>query len=137
MTMKFAYLRNAVVALALLSAEASAQEQPVTAKCESVPLMAAWAELGEKGKFAQFHEYAILQKIEHYKAFDNVYYVGICWVSAWLLTSPQGHVLIDTLYEPFTERRLAKVRALGFGPNDSKLVAITHGHFDHAGGAAR
>ena len=73
-------LRNAVAALALLSAEASAQEQPLTTKCESAPLMAAWTELGEKGKVAQFIKYAELQKIEPYKAFDNVYYVGICWV---------------------------------------------------------
>ena len=39
--MKFAF-RNAVAALALLSAQASAQEQPLTTKCESAPLMAAF-----------------------------------------------------------------------------------------------
>jgi metallo-beta-lactamase class B len=77
-----------------------------------------------------------LNKIEPYKAFDNVYYVGICWVSAWLLTSPQGHVLIDTLYGPYTDQLLATIRALDFDPKDIKLV-ITHGHRDHAGGAAR
>ena len=49
MTLRF---RNAVAALALLSAEASAQEQPLTTKCESAPLMAAWTEFGEKGKVA-------------------------------------------------------------------------------------
>jgi hypothetical protein len=41
--------------------------------------MAAWTEFGEKGKVAQFVKYAELQKIEPYKAFDNVYlsaYVG-------------------------------------------------------------
>jgi metallo-beta-lactamase class B len=46
-------------------------------------------------------------------------------------------VLIDTLYEPFTEQLLANVRTLGLDPKDIKLVVITHGHFDHAGGAAR
>jgi metallo-beta-lactamase class B len=80
---------------------------------------------------------AALQKIEPYKAFDNVYYVGICWVSAWLLTSPRGHVLIDTLYGPYTDQMLGNIRALGFDPKDIKLVVITHGHFDHAGGAVR
>ena len=130
-------LRSALAALSLLATQTSAQEQPATTKCESTPLMAAWTELGEKGKVAQFIEYAVAQKIEPYKAFDNVYYVGICWVSAWLLTSPQGHVLIDTLYEPFTEQLLANVRTLGLDPKDIKLVVITHGHFDHAGGAAR
>jgi metallo-beta-lactamase class B len=131
MTLRF---RNAVAALALLSAEASAQEPPRTTKCESAPLMAAWTEFGEKGKVAQFLEYAVLQKIEPYKAFDNVYYVGICWVSAWLITSPNGHVLIDTLYAPYTSQMLGNIRALGFDPKDIKLVVVTHGHFDHAGG---
>ena len=65
--------------------------------------MAAWTEFGEKGKLAQFLEYAVLQKIEPYKAFDNVHYVGICWVSAWLITSPKGHVLVDTLYGQYTD----------------------------------
>ena len=77
-----------------------------------------------------------MHKIEPYKAFDNVYYVGICWVSAWLITSPNGHVLIDTLYGPYTSQMLGNIRALGFDPKDIKLVVVTHGHFDHAGGLA-
>ena len=80
---------------------------------------------------------AALQKIEPYKAFDNVYYVGICWVSAWLITSPNGHVLIDSLYGGFTDQLIENVRRSGHDPKDIKLVVMTHGHFDHAGGAAR
>ena len=99
--------RNAVAALALLSAQASAQEQPLTTKCELAPLMAAFTVFSETGRMppnlVKFIGDAALQKIEPYKAFDNVYYVGICWVSAWLITSPNGHVLIDTLYGPYTE----------------------------------
>ena len=75
-----------------------------------------------------------MNRIEPYKAFDNVYYVGICWVSAWLITSPNGHVLIDTLYGPYTGQMLGNIRAVGFDPKDIKLVVVTHGHFDHAGG---
>ena len=135
MTLRF---RNAVAALALLSAQASAQEQPLTTKCESAPQMAAFIVISETGKmppnFVKFLADAALQKIEPYKAFDNVYYVGICWVSAWLITSPNGHVLIDTLYGPYTSQMLSNIRALGFDPKDIKLVVVTHGHFDHAGG---
>ena len=130
--------RNAVAGLALLAAEASAQEQPLTTKCESVPLMAAFQVFGESGRMPQslvnFLGDAALNKFEPYKAFDNVYYVGICWVSAWLITSPNGHVLIDTLYGPYTSQMLGNIRALGFDPKDIKLVVVTHGHFDHAGG---
>jgi len=76
------------------------------------------------------------QYIEPWKAFDNVHFVGICWVSAWLITSPKGHILIDTLYEPFTETLLANIRKVGADPKDIKVVLMTHGHFDHAAGAA-
>lgn len=131
-------LRNAVAALALLSAQASAQEQPLTTKCESAPQMAAFVVFSETGKmppnFVKFIGDAAWQKIEPYKAFDNVYYVGICWVSAWLITSPNGHVLIDTLYGPYTSQLLGNIRTLGFDPKDIKLVAVTHGHVDHVGG---
>ncbi len=131
--------RYAAAALALLSAQAaSAQEQPLTTRCESVPLMAAFAVFSETGRMppnlANFIGDAASNKIEPYKAFDNVYYVGICWVSAWLITSPNGHVLIDTLYGPYTNQMLENIRALGFHPKDIKLVVVTHGHVDHAGG---
>ena len=133
-------LRYAVATLALLSMEAKAQE-PLTTRCESVPLMSAFTVFFDTGRMppdlSRFLGDVALNKIEPYKAFDNVYYVGICWVSAWLLTSPQGHVLIDTLYGPYTDQLLANIRALGFNPKDVKLVVMTHGHVDHAGGAVR
>jgi metallo-beta-lactamase class B len=131
-------LRNAVAALALLSPQAYAQEQPLTTKCESAPLMAAFTVFSETGRMpanlGKFIGDAALNKIEPYKAFDNVFYVGICWVSAWLITSPNGHVLIDTLYGPYTSQMLDNIRALGLEPKDIKLVVVTHGHVDHAGG---
>lgn len=126
-----------------LSMEVAAQEQPkpLTTKCESPPIMGAFTLFSETGRMppdlARFLADATLQKIEPYKAFDNVYYVGICWVSAWLITSPNGHVLIDTLYGAFTEQMLANITAVGFDPKDVKLVVVTHGHFDHAGGMAK
>ena len=43
-------IRYAAAALALLSAEASAQEPPLTTKCESAPLMAAFTVFGETGR---------------------------------------------------------------------------------------
>jgi len=134
------YLHCIVAGLAMLSAGAKAEE-PLTTRCESPPLAAAFAVFFETGRMpanlSRFIADAALQKIEPYKAFDNVYYVGICWVSAWLLTSPRGHVLIDTLYGSYTDQMLANISALGFDPKDIKLVVITHGHRDHAGGAAR
>jgi metallo-beta-lactamase class B len=123
------------------NAASPASPTPVTERCESAPIMAAFALFGETGRMPKdlgaFLANAALQKIEPYKAFDNVYYVGICWVSAWLITSPRGHVLIDTLYGNFTDQLLAHVRTVGFDPKDIKLVVVTHGHFDHAGGMSK
>jgi metallo-beta-lactamase class B len=100
--------------------------------------MAAFTVFSETGRMppnmARFIGDAALNKIEPYKAFDNIYFVGICWVSAWLITSPNGHVLIDTLYGPYTSQLLENIRTLGFDPKDIKLVVVTHGHVDHAGG---
>src|SRR5213078_608549 len=77
------------------------------------------------------------QYIAPWKAFDNVHFVGICWVSAWLITSRKGHILIDTLYDPFVDTLLDNIRKVGADPRDIKVVLITHGHFDHAAGAAK
>lgn len=125
-----------------ISATALLAETPTLSdKCESGPITARFVEFGKTGKMPpdlrQFLGNPAAQNIEPYQAFDNVYYVGICWVSAWLITSPNGHVLIDTLYGPYTDRLLANISALGLDPQDIRLVVVTHGHFDHAGGLVR
>jgi metallo-beta-lactamase class B len=72
-----------------------------------------------------------------FKAFDNLYYVGVGYVSSWLLTTEQGLILIDTLEDRYVDRLLDNIRKVGFDPKDIKYVVITHGHYDHVGGVAR
>lgn len=70
------------------------------------------------------------------RIYGNTWYVGSHGLSAILITSPQGHVLIDgTLPEnaPMVE---ANIRALGFHLHDVKLILNTHAHGDHAGAIA-
>src|ERR1051325_7383489 len=74
------------------------------------------------------------QYIEPWKAFDNVYFVGVCWVSAWAFRTSDGVVLIDTLHEPHVEQLIANLRKVGIDPADARYVLMTHGHFDHVGG---
>lgn len=136
------WTRRAIAASMLLAGAGAAWSQtPLTTRCESAPIMSLFSVFGSTGRMppdlGRFLQDAALQRIEPYRAFDNVHYVGICWVSAWLITSPQGHVLIDTLYGRFTDQLLQNIRTAGFDPKDIKLVLITHGHFDHAGGASR
>ena len=75
------------------------------------------------------------QIVQPYQAFDNVYYVGLCWVSAWIIKTPEGAILIDTLHEPFADQLIANIKAVGVDPKDIRYVLMTHGHFDHTGGA--
>jgi metallo-beta-lactamase class B len=56
-------------------------------------------------------------------------------VSAWLVNTNDGSVLIDTLYGPFTNQLVENLESTGVDLDDIKYVLITHGHFDHAGGA--
>ena len=78
-----------------------------------------------------------LQKIEPFKVFDNLYYVGPCYVSVWLVTTPQGHILFDSAQEPYVDHVIANIRKVGINLRDIKHIILSHGHLDHVGGAAR
>ena len=78
-----------------------------------------------------------IQKIEPFKVFDNLYHVGPCYVSSWVLTTPQGDILFDTAQEPFVDMIEANIKKIGVDPHDIKYIIIDHGHIDHFGGAKR
>jgi metallo-beta-lactamase class B len=71
------------------------------------------------------------------QAFDNLYYVGSAWVSAWVLKTSEGLILIDALNntKEATELILGGMRRLGLDPAQIRYVLVTHGHGDHYGGA--
>jgi metallo-beta-lactamase class B len=77
------------------------------------------------------------QAVEPWSAFDNIPSAGVCWVSAWAIRISDGVVLIDTLHEPHVDRLVANLGKAGINLADIKYVLMTHGHFDHVGGAAR
>lgn len=72
-------------------------------------------------------------------AFDNLFYLGSGWVSAWALKTSDGLVLIDALNTAEEVDRLlvGGMRKLGLDPAQIKTLLITHGHGDHYGGALR
>lgn len=78
-----------------------------------------------------------LQRVEPFQVFDNLYYVGAKWVSAWLLESDQGLILFDALYGDLTDIAIDGIRQLGFDPDDVRYVIVSHAHYDHVGGARR
>ena len=70
------------------------------------------------------------------RVFGNTWYVGTCGLTALLVTSEQGHVLIDGATEAAGPLIAANIRALGFDPADVKYLLNSHEHFDHAAGLA-
>jgi metallo-beta-lactamase class B len=70
------------------------------------------------------------------RIFGNTFYVGTCGISVLLITSPQGHVLIDAATEAAAPSILANIRSLGFDPRDVRYIIGSHEHLDHMGGFA-
>lgn len=77
------------------------------------------------------------QKIEPFKVFDNLYYVGPGYVSVWLLTTPEGNIVFDSAQEPYVDHVIANIRKVGVDPKSIRYIILSHGHLDHFGGAAR
>ncbi|HKD29219.1 MAG TPA: MBL fold metallo-hydrolase [Xanthobacteraceae bacterium] len=70
------------------------------------------------------------------KVFDNLYFVGTKIHSSWALTSREGIILIDTLYDyASSEAIVGGLTKLGLDPAAVKYVIISHAHGDHVGGA--
>jgi metallo-beta-lactamase class B len=70
------------------------------------------------------------------RIYGNTYYVGTNGLSAILVTSPQGHVLIDGALPESAPHIAANTEALGFRVEDIRLILNSHAHFDHSGGIA-
>ena len=66
----------------------------------------------------------------------NVYYVGTYDLSSYLITSDQGHILINTGVGSSVPMIRSNIESLGLRFGDIKLLLATHGHWDHVGGMA-
>lgn len=73
---------------------------------------------------------------EPVKVFDNLYFVGQTEYSAWAVTTSQGIIVIDTIWDYSVEDEVVGgLKKLGFDPREIKYAIVSHGHIDHAGGA--
>jgi len=68
--------------------------------------------------------------------YGNTYYVGTAGISAVLITSPQGHILIDGTGSKGAGIVADNIRSLGYKLIDVKYILNSHAHSDHAGGIA-
>lgn len=71
-----------------------------------------------------------------YRLHGDTWYVGTCGITALLVTSPQGHILLDGGTAQGAGLIEDNIRAAGFRIEDVRWIVGTHEHFDHAGGIA-
>jgi metallo-beta-lactamase class B len=67
----------------------------------------------------------------------NLYYVGSKGLASYLITTPQGNILINSDLEANVPMIQASIEKLGFKFTDTKILLISHAHFDHDAGSAK
>jgi metallo-beta-lactamase class B len=65
----------------------------------------------------------------------DIYYVGSRGLAAYLVTTSQGHILINSNLDSSVPQIRASIEKLGFHFNDVKILLISHAHFDHCAGS--
>jgi metallo-beta-lactamase class B len=73
---------------------------------------------------------------EPVKVFDNFYFVGQSEYSVWAITTSEGIIVIDTIFDYSVEEEVAGgLKKLGLDPANIKYAIVSHPHPDHHGGA--
>lgn len=68
---------------------------------------------------------------------DRLYYVGSKGLASYLVTTTNGHILINSSFERTVPVIRTNMEALGFKFSDIKILLTSHAHSDHASGHAR
>ena len=76
------------------------------------------------------------QPFPAHRVIDNIYYVGSKGLASYLITTPAGHVLINTNLEQSVPSIRESIEKLGFKFSDVKIILISHAHWDHCAGSA-
>lgn len=71
-----------------------------------------------------------------FRIVGNIYWVGSYDLSTYLITTPQGNILINTGIGDTAQQIKKSVETLGFKIEDTKILTATHGHYDHVAGLA-
>lgn len=75
---------------------------------------------------------------EPVKVFDNLYFLGQSEYSAWALTTSEGIIVMDAIFDYSVEDEVVGgLTKLGLDPKQIKYVIVSHAHGDHVGGAKK
>jgi metallo-beta-lactamase class B len=72
-----------------------------------------------------------------YRVIGNIYYVGSRGLASFLITTPKGHILINSSLDSSVPLIRDSIEKLGFRFTDVKVLLISHAHWDHCSGSAR
>jgi metallo-beta-lactamase class B len=75
-------------------------------------------------------------RVEPFRIAGNIYYVGAANIAAYLVTTPEGHILLDTGTTTMQSDLPRNIEKLGFKLSDVKLLLTSHAHVDHIQGHA-
>jgi metallo-beta-lactamase class B len=88
------------------------------------------------GAFAQNAQDAFNKPFPPYKVMGNIYFVGTEELGSFLITTPEGNILINSDFESTVPQIRASVEKLGFKFSDTKILLGSHAHGDHMEGDA-
>ena len=86
------------------------------------------------GRWANANKIGGQQPADPFRIAANFYYVGASDVAAFLITGPEGHVVLDAGYPTTARLIMASIAKLGFDIKDVKVLLNSEAHPDHAGG---
>src|SRR6185312_1178030 len=102
-------------------------------RCAPIALMVVLS-VGARPASAQNAEWT--EPFSPFHIAGNLYYVGSKGLANYLITTPQGHILINSDLEANVPLIRASVEKLGFKFNDIKILLISHAHWDHDAASA-
>jgi metallo-beta-lactamase class B len=70
-----------------------------------------------------------------HRVIGNVYFVGSRGLASYLITTPQGSILVNSSLEASVPLIRASIEKLGFKFSDVKILLISHAHYDHCAGS--
>jgi len=77
-----------------------------------------------------------LEPFPPFRIAGNLYYIGSRGLASYLVTTPEGHILINSNLEKSVPMVRASIEKLGFKYSDVKILLISHAHWDHNAGSA-
>jgi metallo-beta-lactamase class B len=102
----------------------------------ALPFVAiAWASCAGQMCAQQAEDWT--QPFPPHRVIANIYYVGSRGLASYLITTPQGHILINSNLQESVGQIQESIEKLGFHFRDVRILLISHAHFDHCAGSAK